>query len=525
MLSHDKFLKDPSTKDFFEVFRFLVTQIDPQLEANGSNMEHEVPLIMRRLRYPVEVNSSKLKAISGPNTWPQLLAVLDWLTVLIQIQEELVQPVATCQLGISQIAEQERDHHLLRTMHETYQDYLEGKDNIQITERLQQIYHERIGALKDEIGRIQDQRQAMEQRLQEFRSEHDRLLELQGAPKQLELEADRLRGMITSAEAAVQREEDEAAQLEAEDRALGKEVEALQGTTRELQDQVDAQAYSKKDIERLKCERSHLRNVLEDLRADGERAEQDVWELSIKESRTAEAIGRLVRRVNETVEAADQALCEAGGAYGQELLLRIDLTEPTDALATQDLAEQHACARAALAGQEEFVQNEEATLHEVSGEERVAQEELSEKEREARRLTARLEQLAKMREDYRVWSATQLDDAQRTAETTEDAVHSAAIGTAAPSLRDAAEVDELRLQLQALKTRGAVEREQIKEQLRRGGERCAEQRQGVCKELRDYTEAMRELCDEVEASVLAETQAPIALRGSRAGSLARRGGS
>ena len=33
-------------------------------------MEDEVPAIMRRLKYPVEVNRSKLQAISGPNTWP-----------------------------------------------------------------------------------------------------------------------------------------------------------------------------------------------------------------------------------------------------------------------------------------------------------------------------------------------------------------------------------------------------------------------------------------------------------------------
>lgn len=42
-------------------------------------------------------------------------------------------------------------------------------------------------------------------------------------------------------------------------------------------------------------------------------------------------------------------------------------------------------------------------------------------------------------EEYREWSALQIEDAQKTTEATEDAVHEISIGSAAPSLRDAAE--------------------------------------------------------------------------------------
>merc|ERR1719174_3515758 len=62
----EKFLREPITKDFFEIFKFLIAQIDPQLEIEGK-IENEVPLIMRRLKYPVEVNRSKLQSICGPN--------------------------------------------------------------------------------------------------------------------------------------------------------------------------------------------------------------------------------------------------------------------------------------------------------------------------------------------------------------------------------------------------------------------------------------------------------------------------
>lgn len=89
------------------------------------------------------------------------------------------------------------------------------------------------------------------------------------------------------------------------------------------------------------------------------------------------------------------------------------------------------------------------------------------KDRECRRLRERFEQLTRMRDEHREWSAAQLDEALRTAEATEDAVHAVSVGTSAPSIRDAAEIDKLRLTLSAIREQGAVERSQLEEQIQR----------------------------------------------------------
>jgi SMC interacting uncharacterized protein involved in chromosome segregation len=156
MISHEKLLKDPSSKEFFDIFKFLIAQLDPQLLVDGK-LEDEVPLIMRRLKYPVEVNRSKLSAISGPNTWPQLLAVLDWLCILVRINKELVEPLAACELGLSDVHDSEHDigdHQLLRSLHQNYLEYLSGSNDHSDEERLRQIYEERISSMRDEIKRI-----------------------------------------------------------------------------------------------------------------------------------------------------------------------------------------------------------------------------------------------------------------------------------------------------------------------------------------------------------------------------------
>mmetsp|Transcript_2104 Transcript_2104/g.4196 ORF Transcript_2104/g.4196 Transcript_2104/m.4196 type:complete len:620 (+) Transcript_2104:50-1909(+) len=498
-VSHEKLLKDPSTKEFFDIFKFLITLLDPQMEVEGK-IEDEVPAIMKRLKYPVEVNRSKLQAISGPNTWPQLLAVLDWLGVLVRINDELVEPLSACQLGLQDPADPERDdgdHHLLRTLHENYLQYLSGKDDKSDEERLRQIYEERIAALQGEIARLSEHQEGMEKKLQEFKTEHKHLLELQRAPAQLAVESERLSVGIQAAEMRVQRAEEETARCQAEEGVQKLELEELEQKLAELAEQVEAQPYSKQDIERLRWERQHLREVLQDLRGDSQRAEAEVWELKTQEARRVDAIEKLARQVGEALEALDDLPGEAK-VSPKDLQVRVDLSEPSDALAAQDFEGSRGAVHASTASFQEGAQAEEAATQDILDEQRALQEELSERERGCDRLRSRVEQLARMREEYREWSAAHLDDALRTAEATEDEVHALAIDNKAPSLRDAAEIDRLQLQLAVLKEEGAAEKAQLQEQLRREEDRFQEHRRGIQKELTIHVKSADTLGKEVE---------------------------
>jgi len=268
-----------------------------------------------------------------------------------------------------------------------------------------------------------------------------------------------------------------------------------------LQEQVASQAYSKKDIERLKYERAHLRRMLEDLKIDTEKADQKIWELGIEESRLEECISRTDRYVNDKAEAVESALVAVDGPSVQELVCRIDLTEPTDALAALDFGELAGRLDKAAEAHVESRRLEEVAIHEVGEEQRVAQEELCEKDKEIRRLKTRLEQLTRMREEYRVWNDADLDEARQTAEAAEDAVRAASISTAAPSLRDVAEVDDLRLHLSELKSRCEGDRVFMEEKIRREQELCHVHQQSVQKEIRLAAESITQLREDVEKRV------------------------
>merc|ERR1711974_197557 len=161
-----------------------------------------------------------------------------------------------------------------------------------------------------------------------------------------------------------------------------------------------------------------------------------------------------------------------------------------DALAALDFADERSQIQAAMAQHTQVAQREEAVHHEVLERHRTVQEELSEKEREIRRAKIRLDQLHRVREEQREHCAAQLDDAQRTTEETEDAVYTASMTTAAPSLRDAAEVDELRMQLTELKSHAATERTHMEEQLVRDKEKLVETKQRICSYLNTVQQNM-----------------------------------
>merc|ERR1712039_974532 len=96
----------------------------------------------------------------------------------------------------------------------------------------------------------------------------------------------------------------------------------------------------------------------------------------------------------------------------------------------------------------------------------VLQQDLAERERDRDRLKGRLEVLQTTLNDSREFYSQELDDAKRCAEEKEDEVQKTSVGSAAPTVREQAEVDKLRLDISALKASAGQETHQLMEQIR-----------------------------------------------------------
>ncbi|CAI9739060.1 Hypothetical predicted protein [Octopus vulgaris] len=85
-----KKLMSPTTKDFLNVFEFIVKHIEFKYKL-PEKFDEEIPRYLRSLGYPFPINKSSMFTIGSPHTWPTLLSALVWLTELIKKEEEQLQ--------------------------------------------------------------------------------------------------------------------------------------------------------------------------------------------------------------------------------------------------------------------------------------------------------------------------------------------------------------------------------------------------------------------------------------------------
>lgn len=79
-----KYLTSPTTKEFQNMFKFLITDVlDPGF-VWGKSFESDCVQILRDMKYPTpeQVGKTALSAAGAPNTWPPILAMLNWLVEL-----------------------------------------------------------------------------------------------------------------------------------------------------------------------------------------------------------------------------------------------------------------------------------------------------------------------------------------------------------------------------------------------------------------------------------------------------------
>ncbi len=85
-----KTLQTPTNREFHEMFRFLVTDIDDTyIFGREKKPEDEIILLLKDLRYPLVdgISKTSLAAPGSSAAWPTLLAMLHWLVTIAKVVE------------------------------------------------------------------------------------------------------------------------------------------------------------------------------------------------------------------------------------------------------------------------------------------------------------------------------------------------------------------------------------------------------------------------------------------------------
>ena len=83
-------LLTPTAKDFQNILKFLISKLDPgfRFGGMGKKFEEEVIPALRSILYPFpdSITKSHLQSIGSQQSWPNMLAMLHWIVVLIQVR-------------------------------------------------------------------------------------------------------------------------------------------------------------------------------------------------------------------------------------------------------------------------------------------------------------------------------------------------------------------------------------------------------------------------------------------------------
>lgn len=83
-------LQTPTTKDFQNIFKFIVTCSDPghRWQTAGKKFEDEVLPLLKQMGYMAvdTISKSGLQAPGSMHTWPTMLAMLHWMVMSIKVR-------------------------------------------------------------------------------------------------------------------------------------------------------------------------------------------------------------------------------------------------------------------------------------------------------------------------------------------------------------------------------------------------------------------------------------------------------
>lgn len=105
-------LQSPTSKDFRNIFIFLVQKIDTNFILSERQYEEEIRSILRLLGYPITVHRTTLQSIGSPHSLPALLGILEWLINMITLMSTTLDsdPSLWYVIGIFIVKKKKKNH-------------------------------------------------------------------------------------------------------------------------------------------------------------------------------------------------------------------------------------------------------------------------------------------------------------------------------------------------------------------------------------------------------------------------------
>ena len=323
-------LKSPTGKDFNYIFQWLYKRIDPAYQFQKA-IDHEVPAILKQLRYPFEksITKSQLAAVGGQN-WGILLGMLHWLMQLAVMMDRFGEDkydYACTEEGIDVSG----DRIIFRFLSGAYQTWLssppgDDEDEEEANRILVPHVHAMAAEFEqgnqqygEELKTLEAENIALLRQIEELERAAPDLAKLEEHHNIFKSDVKKFEEYNASVGEKVKRHESRNVALKKEIEDYDKQLTEVLQEKSTLEQAVAQQGLTTKDIDYMNGERERLQTGVDDTKAKLEAASQKAKQQEADANTKLADLESLARQFN--------SLCYDVGLRGEQYELAIHIND------------------------------------------------------------------------------------------------------------------------------------------------------------------------------------------------------
>lgn len=325
----NKILSRPAVKDFTNIVMFLFKQIDPFYVSIGK-FEDEMPLLMRYLGYPYQINKSHITAVGSPHAWPSLLASIMWLVELLTYDEAVMRDAQTQGdngngVDFDDITAHSKEFNTY--LAEVYNLFLSGDDDrfMELENKFMGVFKSNNDSVEFQVEHLKTQNAALENEIQALNMKKTLLPEAEKKKQDFIRDFAKFELFVSKLEEHNRGLQTKATSRKQELDRLNTAIAGMENECNHLQERVSNQELSQEDVKRMLQDKAQNDSEREKLYTIGEGVRNKVWELDTVIRDKFHALEHTYKRYNSLAESLKLIPSTARNARGRNLSVVIDL--------------------------------------------------------------------------------------------------------------------------------------------------------------------------------------------------------
>lgn len=295
-------LLTPTTKDFINVFNFIYRHLDCSYQL-PAKFEDEIPKLLKKCKYPVQMSKSSFITVGSPHTWPAVLAMLSWIVDVVNIYNS-VEPMSQAfpdDFDVDINKEKCKFIAMVKCV-----QFSEDKDacNSEL-EKYRHILEEHEQVRPQDMIKIQEEEDRLDQEFRNLTIGPERLQNLEHQYHQIINDKEKLDSYCGDLRAIVSKKDAEVSAFAAELSQLKEESEVICAEIQRLTQFKEEQDLDAAMLVRLKNHAADVKALITQMQSEGKDLDSQIWNYEMELSKVQKLLQESVHSYNLYIQQVE----------------------------------------------------------------------------------------------------------------------------------------------------------------------------------------------------------------------------